>query len=119
MQKRAAILAAFAIAVPAILVTAGLVGATSLNARSRPAAAGGAAAATDPLDPLTADEIKTTFKVIEHDKKLAPGTYFPIVKLEEPRRARPRGRRASSSHAARLQTSSTTGRTRSTRRSST
>ena len=81
MQKRAAVLAAFAIAVPAILVTAGLVGAASLNARGRPAAAGGAAAATDPLDPLTADEIKTTFKVIEHDRKLAPGTFFPIVKV--------------------------------------
>ncbi len=33
---------------------------------------------------MTADEIQTTFKVIEGSRRLARGTYFPLVKLDEP-----------------------------------
>src|SRR3954451_15136520 len=84
MHKRAAILAAGALAALAILVTTGLVGAAPQAARGRALASMGAAAPSDPLDPLTADEIQTTFKVIEQSRKLARGTYFPLVKLEEP-----------------------------------
>src|SRR5262249_21928694 len=50
-----------------------------------PAAA--AAPAVNPLDPLTADEIQTTFTVIEQSKNLAPGTFFPTIKLNEPPKA--------------------------------
>jgi primary-amine oxidase len=84
MHRRAAILAAGALAALAILVTAGLVGAASQAGRGRLLASTGAAAPSDPLDPLTADEIQTTFKVIEGSRRLARGTYFPLVKLDEP-----------------------------------
>src|SRR5215210_6677213 len=84
MSKRAATLATAALVGLTVLVSAGLGGAASLVGRGHPAAPTGAAAATDPLDPLTADEILTTFKVIEQSRKLPPGTLFPVVKLEEP-----------------------------------
>jgi primary-amine oxidase len=41
-------------------------------------------AALNPLDPLSADEIVTTFKVIEQTKNLTDGMFFPVVKLLEP-----------------------------------
>lgn len=41
-------------------------------------------AATNPLDPLTADEVATTFRVIEAYAKFPLGAHFPIVKLKEP-----------------------------------
>ena len=41
-------------------------------------------AAVNPLDPLSADEIQTTFKVIEQARNLGPGMFFPVVKLSEP-----------------------------------
>src|SRR4051812_21050857 len=67
-----------------LLATAGLVGASSLVARGRPAAPVASAAAHDPLDPLSAAEIRTAFEVIERSRSLAPGTLFPLVKLDEP-----------------------------------
>jgi primary-amine oxidase len=67
-----------------LLVAAGLVGAASTAGRGRAPAAAGGPAASDPLDPLTADEIQATFSVIERSRKLASGTFFPIVKLDEP-----------------------------------
>ena len=42
------------------------------------------AAATNPLDPLTTDEVATTFRVIEAYANFPPGAHFPIVKLKEP-----------------------------------
>ena len=85
MPKRTATVAAAALTVLAALITAGLVGAAPPSGRGRAAARLGAgSAAADPLDPLTADEIQTTFKVIEQARNLAPGTFFPIVKLQEP-----------------------------------
>src|SRR2546423_250988 len=83
MPKHALVLA---VAVIAVLVTAAIVGATSLmHLRGHPPApASASAAATDPLDPLTAEEIGTAFKVIEQSRKLANGTFFPLVKLDEP-----------------------------------
>jgi len=84
MPKRTATVAAAAIAALAALITAGLVVAAPPFGHGRPAAPLGARAADDPLDPLTADEIKTTFKVIEGARNLAPGTFFPIVRLDEP-----------------------------------
>ena len=42
------------------------------------------AAAADPLDPLTADEILRTFTTIKSAKNLAPATFLPLVKLSEP-----------------------------------
>src|SRR4051812_4365962 len=84
MPKRTATVAAGALTALAALCTAGIVGAASPFVHGRPAAPIGATPATDPLDPLTADEIQTTFKVIEQSKNLAPGTFFPIVKLDEP-----------------------------------
>jgi Cu2+-containing amine oxidase len=83
MPKRALTLA---VAVLAVLVTAGIVGATSLmHERGHPpASARASAAATDPLDPLRGEEIGTAFKVIEQSRKLANDTFFPLVKLDEP-----------------------------------
>ncbi len=40
--------------------------------------------ATNPLDPLTADEVTTTFQVIEAHTRFPQGARFPIVKLKEP-----------------------------------
>lgn len=70
----------------AVLVAAGVVGATSTAVLRGHAAASASstAAAANPLDPLTADEIQRTFTTIEHAKNLAPATFFPIVKLSEP-----------------------------------
>ena len=68
-----------------VLVAAGIVGARGLSQRGHATALIGASTpAADPLDPLTADEIQTAFTVIERSKRLAPGTFFPIVKLDEP-----------------------------------
>ena len=68
-----------------VLVGAGIVGARGLSQRGHATALIGASTpAADPLDPLTADEIQTAFTVIERSKRLAPGTFFPIVKLDEP-----------------------------------
>jgi len=44
-------------------------------------------AALNPLDPLTADEIQTTFTIIKQSQNLAPGTFFPTIKLSEPPKA--------------------------------
>ena len=41
-------------------------------------------APTNPLDPLTADEVATTFQVIAASPNFPPGALFPIVKLKEP-----------------------------------
>jgi primary-amine oxidase len=73
-------------AVVLVVATAGMVNAfTTTSSRGRTAAALSApTAALNPLDPLSADEIQTTFTVIEQSKNLAPGTFFPIVKLSEP-----------------------------------
>src|SRR4051794_41333714 len=82
MHRLSAAVAACALVV---LVAAGIVGATALQKHARAAAQTGASASpTDPLDPLTADELQTTFTVIEQSKRLAAGTFFPIVKLDEP-----------------------------------
>jgi primary-amine oxidase len=40
--------------------------------------------ATNPLDPLTTDEVTTTFQVIQAYAKFPAGALFPIVKLKEP-----------------------------------
>ena len=87
MFTRTALFAVSALVALAVLVSAGLVGATSLTGRGRGPATVGARPAADALDPLTADEIQTTFKVIERSKALASGTFFPIVKLDEPAKA--------------------------------
>jgi primary-amine oxidase len=88
MPKRTATVVAAALTVLAALISAALVGAAPPSGRGRPAATlGASAAATDPLDPLSADEIQTTFKVIEQARNLAPGTFFPIVRLDEPAKA--------------------------------
>jgi primary-amine oxidase len=84
MHRRIATATTAVAAALALLVTAGLVGAASSAGRGRALAAAGGPAASDPLDPLTADEIQTTFAVIEHSRRLSPGTFFPIVKLDEP-----------------------------------
>src|SRR3954470_16930290 len=82
MHRLSAAVAACALV---MLVAAGIVGATALQKHGRAAAQTGASASpTDPLDPLTADELQTTFTVIEQTKRLAPDTFFPIVKLDEP-----------------------------------
>src|SRR3954469_22664705 len=47
-----------------------------------PAAVAGAT--KGPLDPLTAEEITTTFKVIERSKDIPATAFFPIVSLQEP-----------------------------------
>ena len=54
--------------------------------RAQRAAAPAAASvpATNPLDPLTADEVTTTFRVAEAYPSFPPGAHFPIVKLKEP-----------------------------------
>ena len=84
MHRRIATATTAVTAALVLLVTAGLGGAAS-SARTRPRAApAGEPAASDPLDPLTADEIQTAFKVIEQSRRLAHGTFFPIVKLDEP-----------------------------------
>src|SRR5829696_7079646 len=87
MFRRSAILAAAALGALAALVPAGLVDASSLTGRGRAPARLAAPAATDALDPLTADEIRTTFTVIEQSRPLARGTFFPLVKLDEPAKA--------------------------------
>ena len=83
MRLRIFILGLVAIAV---LVAAGLVGAASTTVfRGHAVASTSAAtAATNPLDPLTADEIQRTFLTIKAAKNLAPATFLPIVKLSEP-----------------------------------
>jgi Copper amine oxidase, N2 domain len=50
-------------------------------------AAAQVAAARSPLDPLTADEIRTTFSTIEAYSKFPRGSLFPIVKLHEPEKS--------------------------------
>ena len=40
-----------------------------------------------PLDPLTADEIKTAIGVIEKSPQFPPGAFLPIVTLKEPNKA--------------------------------
>lgn len=69
-----------------IASAAGVVGAMSTT-RDRGLLTADTASASqplNPLDPLSADEIQTTFTVIEHAKNLADGTFFPVVKLSEP-----------------------------------
>ncbi len=69
-----------------IASAAGVVGAVSTT-RDRGLLTADTASASqplNPLDPLSADEIQTTFTVIEHAKSLADGTFFPVVKLSEP-----------------------------------
>lgn len=63
-----------------------LVGAGVAPATSAVPSGGGSMAAADrgPLDPLTADEIDTTFAVIEANPKFPAGAYFPTVTLKEP-----------------------------------
>lgn len=70
----------------AVLVATSVVGATPTTAfrGHAPATATASAVATNPLDPLSADEIQRTFTTIEHAKNLAPATFFPLVKLSEP-----------------------------------
>ena len=69
----------------AMLVAAAVVGAAQSLVHGKPhAAPGSGAAPADPLDPLTAGEIQTAFTTIEQAKRLAPGTFFPLVKLDEP-----------------------------------
>src|SRR4051794_23962630 len=50
-------------------------------------ASGVARAQGAPLDPLTAGEIATTFRVIEASERFPAGAYFPIVSLNEPPKA--------------------------------
>src|SRR5690242_15234971 len=49
--------------------------------------AGGADAADAPLDPLSSEEIATTFRVIERSSALPATAFFPIVSLREPPKA--------------------------------
>lgn len=74
------------LAVPVMtLVTAGAVGAvSSAGPRSRPASAAVQAAPSHPLDPLSASEIATAFRVIEADSRFPRGAFFPLVGLKEP-----------------------------------
>ena len=51
---------------------------------SRQAGAQSAAAAPHPLDPLSAQEIRTAFRVIEAAQQFPEGAFFPIVTLKEP-----------------------------------
>jgi primary-amine oxidase len=69
-----------------MLVATSVVGATSVSAvrGHSVAATTAAAAAANPLDPLTADEIQRTVTTIKNAKNLAPATFFPVVKLSEP-----------------------------------
>jgi primary-amine oxidase len=76
----------FGLAGLSVLVLTSVVGATSTPAlRAHTAVATAAsAAATNPLDPLTADEIQRTVTTIKNAKNLTPATFFPVVKLSEP-----------------------------------
>src|SRR5215210_6775295 len=68
-----------------VLVPAGIVGASARVGRGGdPAPASASAAASNPLDPLNASEIATAFTVIERSRRLTRGTFFPLVKLDEP-----------------------------------
>jgi primary-amine oxidase len=77
---------AFGLAALAVLAVTSVVGATRVTVLRghTPAAITATTPATDPLDPLTADEILRTFTTIKSAKNLAPATFFPIVKLSEP-----------------------------------
>jgi primary-amine oxidase len=44
----------------------------------------GAAAATHPLDPLTAEEIAQAARTLKRTRPLAEGVYFPVLVLKEP-----------------------------------
>lgn len=72
----------------AAALAAALVGvaaaALSDNSSSRQATAQAAAAAPHPLDPLSAAEIRTAFRVIEEAQQFPQGAFFPIVTLKEP-----------------------------------
>jgi primary-amine oxidase len=46
-----------------------------------------AGAESGPLDPLTAGEIATVFRVIERSRDLPATAFFPVVSLQEPRKA--------------------------------
>jgi primary-amine oxidase len=76
----------FGIAALTVLVLASVVGATAKTTlRGRTAVATTASlVATNPLDPLSADEIQRTVTTIKSAKNLAPATLFPVVKLSEP-----------------------------------
>src|SRR5262249_10003818 len=69
-----------------VLVVTSVVGATPMTVlRGHTAASTTASvAASNPLDPLTADEIKRTFTTIDKAEHLAPGTLLRLVKLSEP-----------------------------------
>jgi Cu2+-containing amine oxidase len=56
-----------------------LLAAVSCSLASLPCAA--AQAASGPLDPLTAEEIATAFRVIERSTELPATAFFPIVDL--------------------------------------
>ena len=51
------------------------------------------ATATDPLDPLTTQEINRAVRAIERDPRFPSGAVFPLVTLKEPTKAEPRGGR--------------------------
>ena len=71
---------ALALAALAVLAVTSVVGTTPVTA-----VRGHAVAATpDPLDPLTADEIQRTFRVIDNARHLSPATSLPLVTLSEP-----------------------------------
>ena len=84
MHRRIATATTAVTAALVLLVTAGLGGAASSAGRGHALATAGGPAPSDPLDPLTADEIQTAFTVIEQSRRLAHGTFFPIVRLDEP-----------------------------------
>src|SRR5215212_6908492 len=84
MHRRIATATTAVTAALVLLVTAGLGGAASSAGRGHALATAGGPAPSDPLDPLTADEIQTAFTVIGQSRRLAHGTFFPIVKLDEP-----------------------------------
>jgi primary-amine oxidase len=70
------------IVVPAIGVGLWAVGSSS-SAGSRPASFRAAGPAS-PVDPLTASEIETAFRVIQGSQRFPKGAFFPIVTLDEP-----------------------------------
>lgn len=57
---------------------------TAGQKRGRAATMAAAPATPHPLDPLSADEIMSTFRVIERSSQFGHGLFFPIVTLKEP-----------------------------------
>ena len=73
------------IAVGLVVAVAGLAAVMFFDgSASRQAGAQAASAAPHPLDPLSAQEIRTAFRVIEAAQQFPEGAFFPIVTLKEP-----------------------------------